>query len=278
MIYQKMILGPSISSLIELEHLVPVLYYAPSKPDLKGLKVRMGDYVETELADRMDKVQLVGDIVENFSRICPDRQAVVFATGVRHSIHIKERFLDAGFSAEHIDGGTPKNERDEILEKLATGEVQVVSNCMVLTEGWDCPPVSCCVLARPTKSLGLYIQMAGRILRPYEEKDNAIIIDHAGAVYEHGFIDDSREWSLAPGEKIQDRESRSKKKKKEPITCEECKAVYTGQPDCPQCGHTPKKKGKAFEVNEGELGRLEKMGGFRSISSQDSRRNDFTES
>jgi len=262
MIYEAMVQTPSIGQLIEWNYLVPIQYYAPSKPDLKGLKIRMGDYVENELANRMDKTQLVGDIVENWSRICPDRQSIIFSTGVRHSIHIRDRFQDAGITAEHIDGTTAKPERDKILQQLATGEIQVVSNCMVLTEGWDCPPVSCAVLARPTKSLGLYLQMAGRILRPYDDKINAIIIDHAGAVYEHGFIDDPREWSLDPCEKIQKRESKSKSKKKAPITCEKCKAVYTGRPDCPECGHIPVKKGKVFEVVDAELGRIERDGRF----------------
>ncbi len=260
MIYQEMVLSPTINELIEMEYLVPVEYYAPTKPDLEGLKIRCGDYVEEGLAERMDRPQIVGDIVENWARICPDRKTVVFSTGVRHSIHIRDRFQDAGIAVEHIDGKTPKDERDEILRRLASGALQVVTNCMVLTEGWDCPSVSCCILARPTKSLGLYIQMAGRILRPYADKDNAIIIDHAGAVYEHGFIDDPREWSLDPGEKIQERERKLKTKDKQPITCEKCKCVYKNQPDCPMCGHIPVQKGESFDFVDGQLGRIKRDG------------------
>ena len=104
----------------------------------------------------------------------PSRQqahkTVVFATSVAHSIHIRDEFLKAGVKAAHIDGTTPKPERDAILEQLATEELELVSNCQVLTEGWDCPPVSCIVLARPTKSFGLYLQMVGRGLRSYPDK------------------------------------------------------------------------------------------------------------
>ena len=263
MIFQKMIQGPQIWELIEKDYLVPCQYYAPSQPDLNGLKIRMGDYQENQLSERMDTAKLVGDITENWSRIAPDRQTVVFSTGVRHSIHIRDRFRDAGILAEHIDGDTPKDERDKILSNLKTGKIQVVSNCMVLTEGWDCPPVSCCVLARPTKSLGLYLQMAGRILRPYTDKVNAIIIDHAGAIYEHGFVEDNREWSLNPEEKIQNRQKKSKNKLKKPITCKGCHTVYHGRPDCPKCGEIPVKKGKVLGVVEGELGRIERDGGFQ---------------
>jgi DNA repair protein RadD len=260
-----MIQGPQIRELIEKGNLVGCQYYAPSEPDLEGLKIKMGDYRESELAGRMDKTKLVGDIVENWSRIAPDRQTVVFATVVKHSIHIRDRFRDAGILAEHIDGDTPKDERDKILSDLATGKIQVVVNCMVLTEGWDSPSVSCCVLARPTKSLGLYLQMAGRILRPDPDTDkiNAIIIDHSGAIFEHGFVEDDREWSLDPEEKIQDRQN-CKYRKKNPITCEGCFTVYRGRPDCPKCGMIPVKKGKVLPVVDGELGRVEWNGDFKT--------------
>jgi superfamily II DNA or RNA helicase len=84
-----------------------------------------------------------------------------------------------------LDGTTDKDERKAILKRLALGETDVVTNCMVLTEGFDCPPVGCIVLARPTKQLGLYRQMAGRGLRPdtASGKSNLILIDHSGAVH-----------------------------------------------------------------------------------------------
>ena len=69
---------------------------------------------------------------------------------------------------------------------------------MVLTEGWDMPAVSCCILARPTKKMGLYRQMIGRILRPAEGKTDAIVLDHSGAVFRHGFVEDRVEWTLDP--------------------------------------------------------------------------------
>jgi len=135
----------------------------------------------------------------------------------------------------------------------------VVSNCMVLTEGWDCPPVSCCILARPTKSLGLYMQMAGRILRPFEnenyKKEDALILDHAGAVFEHGTVDSEIEWCLDPDDKVQDRQAQMRKKSA-PIVCAECFFIYTTQLACPKCGHVPKRKGRAFTVIDGQLSKV----------------------
>jgi superfamily II DNA or RNA helicase len=85
---------------------------------------------------------------------------------------VTPRFREAGILAEYIDGETPTEERDRLLTQLASGEIEVLINVGVLTEGWDSPPVSCIVITRPTKSLGLYRQMAGRGLRPALGKEN----------------------------------------------------------------------------------------------------------
>jgi DNA repair protein RadD len=195
-VFEVMVEGPSVPELIELKCLVQTKIYAPSTPDLEGVKVKLGDYVENELAGRMNTDKLVGDVVEQWFKHGERRPTVVFATGVQHSVHIRDEFRRAGVLAEHIDGTTPIEERDRILALLASGKVELVTNAMVLTEGWDCPSVSCLVLARPTKSLGLYRQMVGRVLRPAPGKSDALILDHAGAVFEHRLPEDPVEWSL----------------------------------------------------------------------------------
>jgi superfamily II DNA or RNA helicase len=250
-IYEDMVQVSTVAELTEQGHLVPARYYAPSVPDLEGVKVRMGDYIESDLEGRMDRAILIGDLVENWARIAKDRQTVVFTTGVRHSIHIMERFIEAGVMAEHIDGKTPKYKRDQILKDFTEGKIQLISNCMVLTEGWDCPSCDCLVLARPTKSIGLYLQMAGRTLRPHPGKEDCLIIDHSGAVYEHGFVDDPIVWDLNESGKVQDKISQSRKKK--PITCPSCNAVYSGQGFCPECGHVPETQPKVLDTHEGDL-------------------------
>ena len=96
------------------------------------------------------------------------------------------------------------DERDATLERLASGAIEVVTNCMVLTEGWDMPALGCLILARPTMQMGLYRQMIGRGLRPAPDKFNCVVIDHSGATYRLGFAEDatSRDGlrtSTAPG-------------------------------------------------------------------------------
>jgi DNA repair protein RadD len=145
---------PQVADLIAQKYLVRTRVYAPIDPDLRGVETRQGDYVESQLAGRMDRDNLVGDIVSHWHKYAERRKTVCFAVNVAHSIHIRNEFLKSGVKAEHIDGGTPKPDRDAALARLASGETELVTNCMVLTEGWDMPAVSCGILARPTKKNG----------------------------------------------------------------------------------------------------------------------------
>ena len=194
---------PQVDELIRLEHLVQPIYYAPTTPDLKGVHSRAGDYVESELAQRMDRPQLIGDIVGHWLTYGERRKTVAFAVNVEHSIHLRDEFVRHGVKAEHIDGSTPKADRDAVLKRLEIGELEIVTNCMVLTEGWDMPEVGCCILARPTKQLGLYRQMVGRVLRTATGKTNAIVLDHSGAVHRLGLVEDRVEWMLAEDRKAE---------------------------------------------------------------------------
>lgn len=259
-VYEDMVMCPPIEELTKQGFLVPISYFAPSAPDLAGVRVRAGDYVEEELSHRMDKPPLIGSIVENWGRLAAGRPTIVFATGVKHSIHIQEEFEKAGVVAAHMDGNTPDDERTRILMGLWDGDIQVVTNCMVLTEGWDCPPVSCCILARPTKSVGLYLQMAGRTLRPWENKADCVLIDHAGAVYDHGFVDEEQPWDLDSTSKIQERLQERKKKDPRPVTCPECKAQFVSLAECPECGWKPKTRGQEYRWVRGELVEIERGG------------------
>src|SRR6266566_5616816 len=182
-IFKTMIECPQVPDLIEQGYLVKSRVYAPVDPDLRGVRTQAGDYVESQLAERMDKDQLVGDIVTHWHKYGERRRTVCFACSVGHSIHIKDEFVRAGVRAEHLDGSTPKDEREAILARLASGETEVVSNCMVLTEGFDCPDIGCIILARPTKKMGLFRQMIGRGLRPADGKSDCIILDHSGAAF-----------------------------------------------------------------------------------------------
>jgi superfamily II DNA or RNA helicase len=254
-IFEVMIEGPQVAELIELGRLVKTRVYAPTDPDLRGVHTRHGDYVENELADRMDRPELVGDTVENWHKHSERRKTVVFAINVPHSRHICEEFKKSGVRAEHIDGSTPKDMRDATLARLASGETEVVSNCMVLTEGFDCPDIGCIVLARPTKKMGLFRQMVGRGLRAAPGKTDLILIDHSGATYQHGLVEDPVEWTLDPEQHAKNKkhESRGKSDKSRLLECIQCGAIRVAGEACPCCGFLPQAPAKAVPIIDGEL-------------------------
>lgn len=189
------------------------------------VSVRGGDYVLGALGMYMRQPKLVGGIVEHWKKHDPAR-AVIFATTIEHSRALVDAFPEG--IAEHIDGKTPKPERDAILTRLRSGKTRVVSNCQVLTEGWDLPALECAILARPTKSLGLYKQMVGRIMRSFPNKTGALLLDHAGNVFEHGHPLNEVEFSLTDKTKVVETC---------PVRlCPHCFAqIPVGLAECPEC-------------------------------------------
>jgi superfamily II DNA or RNA helicase len=259
-IFEVLIECPQVVELIEQGFLVKTRVYAPIMPDLKGVKVQAGDYVESQLAERMDRPKLVGDIVTHWHKYSERRKTVCFATGVRHSVHLRDEFIKSGVRAEHIDGGTPKPERDASLARLASGEIELITNCIVLVEGWDMPEVGCCILARPTRKMGLYRQMIGRVLRPAEGKPDAIILDHSGAVFRHGFAEDPVEWALDPDTRAESAKHNARcgdNAKSRLLECSQCSAIRMAGEPCSVCGFLPTPPPLPFTVADGDLGLVE---------------------
>lgn len=253
--YQGIVMGPSVQDLTDMGYLVPCTIYSPPVDAMAGAKkARAGDYRAEDLENRMNRTQLVGDMVDHWMKLGRDRPSVAFGVSVAHSIAIRDTFREHGVKAEHIDGETPLKEREGILEGLALGYVELVSSVGVLTEGWDCPPASCAILARPTLSRGLYKQMAGRILRTHPGKESALILDHAGCALEHGHVMEPDVVDLET--KVQG-PGKGGGGNNGPATrvCGECFAHYWKKegPECPHCGHVNVVGGGTIEVVEGTL-------------------------
>jgi DNA repair protein RadD len=254
-VFTQLIECPQVEELIGLGVLVRSRVYAPVDPDLTGVRTQNGDYVIHQLASRMNTGKLVGDIVTHWLQYGERRRTVTFGVDVAHSVHIRNEMMRAGVRAEHLDANTPISEREAILARLASGETELVTNCMVLTEGWDMPEVGCCILARPTKQMGLYRQMIGRVLRSADGKQDAIILDHSGACYRHGLPEDHVEWTLAMDRRAAN-PTHEKRKVGSEFTlreCPECNALMA-IPPCGHCGWMPKPRARDVEVADGELG------------------------
>ena len=261
-IFDTIIECPQVDDLIKLGFLVKTRVFAPANPiNLKGIQTRVGDYIESQLAERMDRDALVGDIVTQWHKYGERRKTVCFAINVAHSLHIRDEFIKSGVTAAHIDGSTPKPERAAILAQLASGELELVTNCMVLTEGWDMPAVSCAILARPTKKMGLYRQMVGRVLRPADGKTNAIVLDHSGAVFRHGFVEDRVDWTLDPEKRSASPTHAARLEGGDGsrlCECIRCGSLRVGGEACDHCGFMPTRQPKVVVFADGDLAQVDR--------------------
>jgi superfamily II DNA or RNA helicase len=176
-IFEVMLQAPQVGELIAQGYLCKLRIFAPPPPDLRGIAISQGDYVINQLSERMNTDVLVGDFILHWLRHAGRRRTVVYAVDIKHSIHLVDEMLKSGIRAEHLDGTTPQAQREAILERLRTGETEVVSNCMVLTEGFDLPDLGCIGICRPTRSLGLFRQMVGRGVRSTEGKRDCVARD-----------------------------------------------------------------------------------------------------
>ena len=181
--------GPSMSELVELGHLVPpamMLDVDAISIDTRGLAMNLQgtDYKPADLAKRAGAV--TGDVVRQFRKSAVGRRAIVFTVDCAHCEAVAASFCADGFRAEALSGRTPPHKRREILQRVRDGRTQILVNVLIATEGLDVPEFDAVVMLRPTRSIGLYLQMLGRGLRASPGKTDCLVLDHAGNVALHG--------------------------------------------------------------------------------------------
>ena len=156
-------------------------------------------------------------------------QAIVFTADVEEARASAARFMSMGISAACVDGKMSPLERHRRIAGFKSGAIRVITNCFVLTEGFDHPAVETCILARGCGVLGTYLQIVGRVLRAAPCKSRALLLDLVGAVHTHGLPDDDREWTLDG--------NGCKKSDAAPVSqCRRCGAAFRPPAHCPLCG------------------------------------------
>jgi ATP-dependent helicase IRC3 len=156
--------------------------------DLNRVKVSRGDYEVGAAGEAMEKANAPQEIVKAWLAHARDRRTLVFTPTVATAESVAEEFRASGVATEWVHGGTPMDERHQMLKAFETGECQVMVNCMVLTEGYDNPRIDCIIVARPTKSRALFTQMAGRGTRRHPDKTDCLVLDVVGASYIHSLV------------------------------------------------------------------------------------------
>ncbi|MGI8581302.1 MAG: DEAD/DEAH box helicase [Chitinophagaceae bacterium] len=195
-LFDKLITTASIKWFIKNNHLSDIRYFASHTPDLSNIKIRAGDYDETELSEVMQDKAVMADLVQSYIDFANDKKMIVFAVNRAHSKKIVEKFYSSGFPTKSIDSLTPTDERQNIVDDFRKSKFKILCNVNIFTEGFDCPDVDAVQLARPTKSLTLFLQQVGRCMRPHQNKQYGIILDNAGLWKAHGLPKMDRNWTL----------------------------------------------------------------------------------
>lgn len=198
---------PNYIDLVNDGYLTPLKYFVSAIPDLTGVHISGGDYVQKELEEKMK----LAPIVESYFQHAKGLKGIVFCVNINHSKRVAEQYKAAGIPAKHVDGDTPDEERARAVSDFKKGLVWVLTNVGIFTEGTDVPDMDFVQLAAPTKSLSKYLQEVGRASRvapgcdaptPEERrakiaaspKNKAIILDNAGLWLEHGLPDQKFNW------------------------------------------------------------------------------------
>lgn len=190
-VWQGVAFSRDVGYMVRKRYLVPPRGQAVRVPDFNLAMVRStkADFREGDLGSALVNSLAPSVVAQSYREHASERSGILFCPTVASAEAFAEAFNLGGIACEVIHGNLPQDERRAILARLESGQTQVVANCMVLTEGFDSPRVSCVVVARPTKSKGLYIQMVGRglrvdPLRPYEDQD-CLVLDVVGASATH---------------------------------------------------------------------------------------------
>lgn len=247
---EEMVMGPTTQWLIEQGFLSKFKYKAPES-DLNVQDIAVGasgDFNAKALRARAVESHIVGDTVGQYMQHGEGGRAIVFATDVETAEETAEAFRKRGIRAQALSGETDDKIREKAIEDFEAGKLDVLVNCDLFDEGFDVPAVSVVILARPTQSLGKYLQMVGRGLRVQEGKEYAIVIDMVRNWERHGAPNWPRVWSLAGKEKG----SRSDSSTIPQRQCAECTTPYPAyRSNCPLCGagYEPVERGTPKQVD-----------------------------
>jgi superfamily II DNA or RNA helicase len=238
-VFEKIIVGVTPRWAIDNGYLSKYKIVAPKSDYEQYLghnKSTTSDYSKEQMSDASEKSQIVGDVVQNYQKFAAGKQSIVFASDIASARRMEKEFLDVGIPAKLLTGESSDKERFDGVQAFKDNKINVLLNVDLFDEGFDIAVskdkkiVEIVSLARPTMSLGKYLQTIGRALRPAPNKEYALIIDHVGNIKRHGLPCTERKWSLDRPEKRRNLESLVR-------ICNGCAAAYERSlTECPFCG------------------------------------------
>jgi superfamily II DNA or RNA helicase len=255
--YEDIILGPKFSDLVSMDYLSKPRYFCP--PFDFDVKKRGDDYDAKAIEEILAARQVYGKVISHYRELAQGKPTLVFCPSVKNSQETAQRFCDAGFKAEYVNGTMPEKKIESIIKALETGKIDIITSCDLVTFGVSIDILECIILLRKTMSITLFFQMIGRGTRVMDGKDGFLVLDHCGNFREH---------AIGQGDSIEERfdidwrelffgEEKNKRKKGEVVAslklCDSCFMYYDG-PACPNCGaERGKKPPKKYEEIDGRL-------------------------
>lgn len=200
-IFQKLVLSQPVKKFIEQGWLSPYSYYSlkvdsdiqKSIDSINEFDV-WGDYKESALEQTMDVGHIRAQLLDSYKKLAEGKKGIIYSINKAHSKHICAMYKEAGLRIVDIDDSTPAAERTKYVSDFKKGKIDVIVNVNIFSEGFDCPDIEFIQLARPTRSLSMYIQQVGRGLRKIKGKSNCIILDNVGMYGRFGLPDANRHW------------------------------------------------------------------------------------
>jgi DNA repair protein RadD len=255
LIWENLVVGITTKELIEQGFLCDYEAFGPDTPNLVGVRRSGGDYSAPDLETRMNSI--TGNIVKHYLETGNDRKGLAFTPTVAYSQYLAEEFKKNGVDADYVSHHDTPEQRHDKMTRYRSGDIRMMCNCDVLTKGFDMGDIEYGILARPTRSLALHIQMIGRFLRTHDNKPIATIMDHAGNIERLGFPDDDLPTTLDMGEPGENSDTRDEPEERQPRTCPQCYSIVPpATPQCPVCGHMARRQPEV-EVKSGILKKLE---------------------
>lgn len=249
-IWDDLVRPVTMQELIDAGYLSPFRVFAPSHPDLSGVGTLAGDYHEGQLADVMGQSPLIADVVDTWLQRAQGLPTLVFAVNLAHAVKIQKAFAERGVAMGYCDARIDLVERQHLFQQMKRGELAGIVNVGTLTTGVDAD-VRCIVLARPTKSEMLFVQMIGRGLRTAPGKEFCTVLDHSDNHARLGFVTSINHDTLLTGKEKAPKPREKEKPEQVPRECPSCGAVKP-RGVCPACGFEPKRQSE-IEFEEGEL-------------------------
>lgn len=245
-LYETLVLGPTIPELIEQGYLSDCEYFCPPIQGLDKVHRKGTEYDEAELDELLKARKVYGSAIEHYRRHADGKPALVFCRSVKAAAETAQRFCDAGYRFENIDGTMTDTRRSALISGLKSGELDGLTSCELITYGLDVPRVECVIMLRPTLSRTLYMQMLGRGLRPWIGKPHLIVLDHVGNLQEHKHPFTPHVWNFDGREK-------RKRNRDESVIARLCPALdflYCSRPSCAWCQHAPEGKDPRRKLEE----------------------------